>query len=515
MVLVPCNASPIGRRGERLRDKLAAMRPLLALAVIAACGSPHTSGPSVPEPAGAFPAARWVPASPTYVIAAHTVRDGQRAVRELIDSFGVLGEYDSKVAGQGLAFMLAVNPLDPDPVAGIGFDLEGGIALFSEDVNPTFVAHLSAPEQLQAFFDQQRKKGLVTTSVMIEGTEVFTAKLVGGMRASWAVDKDWFWLHFNFMDGKGDDTWFAHSHRPAGNAWAAHWTWAEHVGQGVATHSPSVVGFLDLRGVLGTLAERFPRALACAKIVQPIGGIALAVDGDLKHANARLAIDLGSSSKTVAASILPPPPGWAEVATNAPIAVQMNLDVLALSGWLGPCGELFGFDFGGVQATGIRSLRGVLKTFDPDDKNASTGAVSFDVTSAAFFAKYNEQLDFPGRSLFDKSRKFGPYAGHRMSPPMFPTLEYVLSDRVVLVGVGEGLLDKIVAGNPAAAPPPALSIDVYPSGLSANAWEVLLDIAGIGHPKLVARHLLGWRDGHVRLALEGDSLVLEANGNHR
>ncbi|MDB4955821.1 MAG: hypothetical protein JWO36_3390 [Myxococcales bacterium] len=512
MVFVPCNASPIDRRGERLRVKLAAMRLYLILALaVAACGGAGVSGTASPPSAQVFAAARWVPANPTYVVAATSLREGQRAVRDLIDSFGMLGDLDSKAASAGLAYLLGVDPLQPESVAGLGIDVDGGIAIFSEDLNPTFVAHLAAPEQLQTFFDQQRQHGLVTSSVMLEGTEVFSTKLGDGIHVSWAVDNDWFWLHFTFLGASDETAWFANSHRPGGNAWMQHWTWA----QTFAAHARSVVGYFDLRGLLAKVAGRVPQVIACAKLVQPIGGVALAVDGDLQHASARLAFDLGPSAKTVGANLLLPPPGWGELAVRAPISVQSNLDLQVVADWAAPCGDVLGIDLRSVKTTGVRTARALLKTYDPSDRSAGTGAVSLDVTSAAYFAKLNDKVDFPGRSFFDKHRKFGPYDGHRLSPPTFPTLDYVLGDRIVLLGVGEGLLDKVVTGAGPVSPPPIISIDVYPPGLSQAAWEDLFGLSQLGHPKLLAERLLGWREGHIKLVIDGDALVLQADGNRR
>ena len=343
------------------------------------------------------------------------------------------------------------------------------------------------------------------------------------------IEKDWFWLHFTVFGPRSpasagslhlgpqseDATWFAHSHHPAGNGWTPQYTRAQQIAGGVQMHSPGVVGFLDARALLAKLAETEPRALACAKLVQPIRGVAIAVEGDLQHAGVRFAVDLGAAATSVAGTLVEPPPGWAVTTKNAPISAQLNLDAQVLAGSVGSCGELFGLDLASLKATGIRGARAVLKTFDPGDKNASTGAASFDVTSSAFFAQYNEMLDFPGRSLFEKGRKFGPYAGHRLSPPTFPSLDYILTDRVVMVGVGDGVLDGIVTDRGGAPAAPLFSIDLYPPALTASAWEMLLGLAQISHPKLVAEHLLAWREGHMTLAIEGDALVLQANGNRR
>jgi hypothetical protein len=488
----------------------------LVLAGLAGCGghSAPAGQAKAPEIVGAYTAAAWVPANPTYVIAAHTFRDGQRALRDLSDSFGMVADVDAKIISQASTMLLAVDALSPDAVANIGIDLEGGLALFSEDINPTFVAHLTSPEQMQLFLEQQRQHGLVTTSVFVDGAEVFTAKLGSTLRVGWAIDKDWLWLHFSVPIGKDDGAaWFAHSHHPGGTGWVPRWSWARAIGNGLASHAPSVVGFVDVRELVMGLAEKLPHAMECAKLVQPIGNVGIALEGDLHHAGARLAIDLGPAAASVASHILQPPPGWAQASAKAPLAIELNLDMVAITRWIAPCAELVGENLDDMKQLPVRTARVMIQTLDPDDKSG-TGAASADIDSPKFFEHYLDKI--PMRSHFEDDRTYGGYAGKALSIPFGPKLDYVLTEHVVLAGMGDGMLAGIAAGPAHPGPPaPLFAISLIPTGLSAKAWEWLLDEAGIGHAKRVAERLVNWRDGHVRLGLEGNALVLEASGNHR
>jgi len=202
--------------------KIALVAALL-VASGSACGSRTTGAAHTAPPAVAkeFPATRWVPAHPTYVIAAPTVRVAQRGLADLIDSLGVVAGIDAGEVSRDLSRMLAVDPLSPDALATMGIDIDGGFALFSEDISPTFVGHLSSPEAATAFFDRQRERGLVTQSVLVDGIEVFSAQLPGtSLRVGWAIATDWLWVHFTVPGAHEDgQSWFQSSHTPEGPGW--------------------------------------------------------------------------------------------------------------------------------------------------------------------------------------------------------------------------------------------------------------------------------------------------------
>src|SRR3569623_1864597 len=88
-----------------------AMHKLLCALVIAGCGghAHPASGPAGGGEAEPFAAARWVPANPTYVVAAATVRDGQRAFHDALDDLGMVGGFTVGEAEQELAGMLGVG----------------------------------------------------------------------------------------------------------------------------------------------------------------------------------------------------------------------------------------------------------------------------------------------------------------------------------------------------------------------------------------------------------------------
>src|SRR5690606_27436118 len=222
-------------------------------------------------------------------------------------------------------------PLRADAVASIGIDLDGGVAVFSEDVNPTFVARLASPPALHAFVDAQRQRGLVTQSVVVDGSEVVSARLDGELELSWVVDGQWLWVH---VGAAGEGTgWFTASKRASSARWAGAWQAAEALAQGRA----GLVGIVELASLAAKVATRVPEAAACARQLETVRGVGIAVEGEGNHVGVKIAVVLGPSAQPIATHILAPPPGWETASARAPLAVQWNLDFRLAAGWLEPC----------------------------------------------------------------------------------------------------------------------------------------------------------------------------------
>ena len=487
------------------------MRIALLAVIAVGCGGGHrASHTSLPAVAKEFPATRWVPAKATYVLSSPTVKQAQRSMRDVIDSLGILAGVDVDQASRAFQQVLAVDALSPDPVAGMGIDLEGGIAMFSEAVSPTVVVHLSAPDQTQAFFDRLRERGLVTRSVIVDGSEIFSAALPGSnMKVSWAVAADWLWVHVSLPFAHEDPTaWFAASHTPGAAGWTTDWQWAE---QAAGQARSAVVGFVDAHDLIGTLAGRVPEAVACARLLEPIGRVGLAIDGDGQGASGRLTVDLGPAAQRLAAAVLPVPEGWAEAVAHAPLAVQMNLDLVAVRTYLAPCTRVLGDPFRELDRYGVRAGRMVLLGLDPDGKTGSGAAVA-DLATKRWFA--DKLDDIPLRSHLESDRTFGALRGHSLSVPFGPTVDYVLTDLVAMAAVGDGLLARLV-GKGGAVPGPVAAVDVQPGGLSEEAWLTVLDVLDVGRSKRFVERLMRWRQGHISIAVSGTTLVLAATGRRR
>ena len=498
---------------------------LAILAVIAAgCGGRASSPAAPPDALPAFAAARWVPERPLYVLASPSVSDAQRAARDAIDLVAVVTGYDLSDAVRASAALLGVDALHPNPLAAIGVDLRGGWAMFGDDadsLSPTMIVHLAAPAQMAAFLDRQRERGLVTRSVVADRIEVVTATLPAGFAVSWAIDGDWMWVHLA-PPGTPDDgaRWFTASHGRHGAAWTDSWAWA----QRAAGAAAGVVGLLDLHGPIARAVARLPDAVACARLTEAVGRVALAVEGDERHVSARIALDVGSTER-LRAMLLPAPGGWDATARTAAIAAQWNLDLQGARPYLAPCLAALGASLELADETSVRAARAMLVGFDPDAVSGS-GALALDVASTAYVER---QLDrIPLRRTLERARTFGPYRGASIAIPFSVTIDYAIDrqpgHQVALAALGDGLLARLVApGGAAPGPVPIFALDLAPPAMSAHAWEAVIDgvaehrftgSPGPGTRQLVA-HLMGWRDGHLEVGAQGSEIVVTVSGDRR
>lgn len=480
------------------------------LVLAPACGGSRSgTTPTSPDVvAPAFPATRWVPASPSYVFAAPTFADAQTGIRDAIDGLGMFVGVTVDGAGSDLARMLAVNPLADAAVTAIGVDVHGGIVAFSEDLAPTFVVRLSAPEQMQAFLDKQRERGMVSRSVIVDGVEVYTAEVIRGeLDISWAIADGWMWIHFTPAFARNEGTaWFSNSHKAPSTDWARDWSWA----QAAAATTKGIVGFVDPKDVLGRFAAKVPEALACVRLLDPIQRVGLAIEVDSGGtAKGKVTLDLGGAAAQIAGATMPVPEGFASASTNAPIAAQWNLDLLSLRAWAQPCLASLHENLAVLDRYGVRAGRGIVQRIDLDDKSGA-GVVSLDLVHARYFTNLLD--DIPMRSSVERDKKFGPIAGHTIAIPFVATVDYVLDDKQAFVAMGDGLLGRVI-GSGKSTPGPIAAIDLFPPMLTLDTWKGLLEMADL--PESLAERLLRWREGHISIAIDGTNLVLAASGTRR
>lgn len=471
------------------------MRTLVVLAlVVGACsGSSKGTGGGGGNAANVFPGARWVPAKPTYVVAAASWRDAQAAFRDSVDLLS-LGS-DPKDVSAALREVLGVDPLSVDAVAQIGVDVQGPMVMFSEDIDPTFVVHVSDPAALQAFLERQRQ-GLRMSSQVSDGVEVFSATIDSDLQAAWAVDKDWLWIHFTTVS-QPFVAWFEHSHRPSNATWTSAWDWAKAQAKG-----QGLIGFVQLREVLAALTSRVREAQACAKQLDSVERVGIAIASDGKSLDARLSFQTASTP-----AVMSPPPGWSAASRGMPLAAEWNVDLRTVAAWLQPC---VGESVGEITETGVVTLRAFVQSIDPDDKSG-VGAVAADLSSKNFI---NAQLDeVPMRSRLEKDRQFGIYKGKHLAVPFVATVDYVLNDRLFIAAMGDGVLAKVAAGTPPSAPIGV--VDIIPSGLPVETWEWILNQIHAPNQKRFAQQLQSWQQLHVDARHDGKALLIEATGTRR
>jgi hypothetical protein len=483
--------------------------PLLVAATVA-CGH---KGPDVsrPEIAPAYTATRWLPDKPRYAVAAKTVRDAQRSFADAVAVFGPLigADVDAAAVSSVLERILRVDPLSPDAVAAIGVDVDGGIAVFSEHINPTFVVHLAAPAQFQAFLAKQAD--LQTQSVVTGGIEVFTTRLPASVSLSWAVSGEWLFVHFGLPFAPDDSaTWFAASHDRRSPAWGADWQWAQQ--SAAAGREPPLLGFIDLRGIASAISDRVPDAAACAGLLAPVERAGVAIEGDMKTVAARFALDVGAAGDGIAKSLLPPPQGWSKAAEKAALAMQWNADLRTVRSWVSPCLETVNVAMPDLERFGVRAGRAQLTSFSADDK-AGTGAIALDLAHKKFFASLLD--DIPLRSVIEKKRTFGPHSGRSLAVPLGPTVDYVLSDVLALAAVGGGMMQAMVGTGPGAPTSTVFALDLVPGALDRRDWEELFALVELRDGKRITEHMMAWQRANLALTIDGPRLVLGASGQRR
>lgn len=499
---------------------------LAILAVLAAgCGG-HASRSAVPESTlPDFAAARWVPARPVFLVASPSLGDAQRTARDVIDLAGAATGVELRDVMRASEAVFGVDALHPDPLAAIGVDLQGGWSLFGDDQGATLVVHLAAPAQMAGFLDHQRARGLVTRSVVVDRVEVTSATLLTGVAVSWAIDRDWMWIHLGpGTPGASDDQarWFTASHAPHEAGWTGDWAWA----QRAAGAARAVVGVLDLKGALAGAVARLPDALACTRLAGSVGRVSLAFEGDGRHVSVRLGLDVGSTDR-LRGMLLPPPSGWGATAAHAALAAQWNLDLAAARDRLAPCLSASGGPLGLIDEASVRAARAVLIGFDADTLSGS-GAIALDVTSTAYLER---QLDrIPLRRSLEREKAFGPYRGFQIAIPFSVTVEYVLDHQLdhqpghqlAIAALGDGVLAALVAPGPP-RPVPIFAIDAAPPAMSVESWQAV--IHGLAERRLerstgaftrrVVDRLMAWRDAHLAVTAEGGEIAVAVSGNRR
>jgi len=494
---------------------------IVAMLAIAAAGCGGRASAPVAAPPGSLPgflAARWVPAQPLYVMSSPRLASAQHTVRAAIELAAPLTGVAGRDVSSLSSVLLGIDALDGDALAAAGVDLGGGWTVFGDASGPTLVVHLAAPAQMTAFIDRQRSRGLATRSVIVDRVELVTATLPIGATLSWAIDGDWMWVHLAAPDTAGDTTaWFTQSHTPHPAGWTEDWAWAERAAGAAA----GVVGLFDLHDTVARLAARLPAAVACARLVEPVRRVSLALDGDERHISARIGVDIGSTDR-VRSLVLAPPSGWSTIAGQAAIAAQWNLDLVGVRAALAPCFAAAGGAPSVLDQAGIRAARALVIDVDPDALSG-TGAVALDVADVALFER---QLDrIPLRKTLESARDFGPYHGHEIAIPFSVTIQYILEHQLAIAAIGDGLLARLVApaAAGAAAGAPIAAIDVAPPAMPVKAWQAVVqalaeqrisDAPGRRTQEIV-EHLMRWRDAHVAVTADGGELTITASARRR
>ncbi len=493
------------------------MKSLAIAAVLAACGpavphGPTTGGADPDDIATRLPVTRWFPSQPTYGFVAPTLRDGQAAVAHLADLVGPVFDASAAMVSAGMREQFGVDPLDQNQLAGLGFDLDGNIAVFSDELAPTFAVHLSAPEAMRAFIAKAIGAGMVASTAKVGDLVVSTYAFSFGDSISWVIDHDWLLVHVG--QGPPSTAWFTAIHDPHSRDWQRRdpLTGGDTFYAGKDA-TATVGGFVDLPRLLGIIAHEWPGAAACTKRLGAFGHVEIGsgVRNGAVGFKLSAALDPAAAAAAVAHGVLAPPPGWQAVAADAPIALQWNLDLDAGVGWFEPCAKALHVDPIALSRYQVRTLRAALETFS-DGK--PSGVLAADLSgSSAIASMLAEELDrIPSflRSRVDHAKRFGTYSGHELSIPTVPTVDYVLTDALAIFAIGDGLIDRVVATSAQVSAPPAASLVIQPRKLSPAAWKDMFDAIGLQLPEPLLALLQHWQRLSVTATVGNDGLKLQA-----
>ncbi|HEY4058214.1 MAG TPA: hypothetical protein VGM39_16490 [Kofleriaceae bacterium] len=480
-----------------------------ALAAIAVgCGSsaPAPTSPQV-VPATEIAAAHWVPSQAVYVSAGTSLSGAQSGLRALIDGVGMFAGIDANLVGGELATILGVDAISTEAVAAIGIDTNASFSLFSEGLAPTSIVKISDPDAFARFVEKMRGRGMRSTSVVVNGTEVFSAPLGDGFAFSWALADGWLWVHLVPPYAMGEGTgWFEHSRagQTMAGAVADGFAWASKA----AGAGSKVTMWLDAQRLLGMLGDKVPAAKACVGALASVQGAGVGISVENGAITARLSLDVGPHAGAIKDATLPVPEGLPSLVDASPFAAQWNLDLVQVESALGPCFALADIRLDQLAATGVRAARVAVQKLDMNDQSGE-GVVSLALTKKDYFASKLD--DVPGRRFLERDRTFGPLKGHALSVPTIASVDYVLDDQQALVAMGDGVLARAV-GKGSSVPGPIFGLDLRPAGFDEANWRALFQMLDVHGSKEVVEQLMKWRDAHLSVTLEGTSLVLTASG---
>jgi hypothetical protein len=490
---------------------MAVRSAVLATLMLAACGAPagtttptgsaNRAADGVPVVRG-FDATRWIPNQPTFALAAHSIRDLQRSARSVVGTLGLPFNLDELAVSQMSNFVFGLDLLSPEAVEGIGIDPSGGVAVFSEGITPTFVVHLSSPPKFTAWMQHEMSGLGAPVATAVDGitvTSVGTPNTV-----SWAIDPatGWAWVHSSLQDASDPPTWFAHSHGGGGGG-APDW-------DRVTAHGkPSVIAFTNTHALFGAAIKAMPGDIGtCIRQLDTLGNFDVGIDVDERSVAAHFSFDVGTGMAGLRASLLAPPPGWAQASANAPVALAWNVDLSALAAWLKPC--MRGDDhFAMLDSYGVRSGRAVILGYKSETE--FSGAVSLDLSNAKFLTDQLDQI--PLRKHLESDRTFGVYKGHHLSIPALFAIDYVLQPTVAIIARGDGLLERVAGQGPPTPPSTVFGLDLLTTAMTDAQWHALGDLVHLDASEI--QHVLFWKTVHVGAHVDGNALVIDLSAERR
>jgi hypothetical protein len=468
----------------------AALAALLLVALLLGCGGRSVgAGEQGSSLERVYPALRWVPADAGFVAVAARSRDGAVALRHLTD-----------LAALGGAALGAVLP----DLAAAGVDPDRSAAVFGLDGYPTAVLPVADPVRLRDLLDRQ-------PAVSERGGLAVHSSSRGGVELSWFAVDDWAIVHA----GPGlawVDRVQAGARLGADPLLAAAVSRGRRGLGGPADRAPALVGMVRTAALARDAVVAWPALAACAGRAAPaVPHLVWAADVSSAGGDAWAAIDLapGAAAALRAHVARPAPPGYYEIRSGAPLALDWSVDL----GWLEHvraglgCSLLAPIDDPVRAATGFAgplAWHVAARSIDTSQM-AGEGAAHLLLADPGLIEAQLESI--PGRSLFERSRKMGGVSVRVLSVPGLPTVVYRLDGARFTVAVGDGVMEEVLADRPAPRDVEAELVRVH---LEPSRVPDLSSLAGLVGGRRLGEGLTRYDEVSLSAQLDGDSVAVFA-----
>lgn len=492
---------------------------VLLVAFVFACGP--KAGPKGPDgmPAAvqAYAGLRWVPPDATYAVVTRRTEDLVVLGRNLLDALGIPGEFDTAEVSREMSRELGIDLLSTEALADLGVDLRRGAAIWSRGLTPSFAIPLADPQRFAAELERRRGDGMVVQTSRAHDVDVYTFRPERDVAFHWTVAGDWFLFHVEVAEEReADGAWFESAWSARGGL-AGHADFAAALEEGERRIGPDapLIGLVRTPAILALplLAEALRGdGAGCAPLLAPLGRGFLAAGVRDQDVRGAVVLEVGAAIDSIRKLALPVPAGWVKARGDAPLQLDLGVDVHAISRAFQPC-----TDEDLVRELDMDELRGgrlFAHAVDLERMQGSGAAVA-ELVNPRFL---DETLDgllgqIPGISLMSKKKKAGAIAYTEVAVPSFPAFAYGTSNATAFGAIG-GLLPKVLDGGIVAGGDELAHFAVIPRSWPAATWDSLL--AGLIHREEARadtiRRLHAWARGEVSVTAEGRALVLTAHG---
>lgn len=489
------------------------------LALVFACGP--KAGPKGPDgmPAAveAYAGLRWVPPDATYAVATRRSEDLVVLSRHLLDALGIPGEFDTAEASREMSRELGIDLLSTEALADLGVDLKRGAAIWSRGLTPSFAIPLADPQRFAAELERRRGGGMVVQTSRAHDVDVYTFRPEREIAFHWTIAGDWFLFHIELAEEReADGAWFESAWNARGGL-AGHADFAaalDEAGRRIGPDAP-LVGLVRTPAIvaLPLIAEALREdGAGCAPLLGPLGRGFLAagvMDRDVRGA---VVLEVGAAIDRIRSLALPIPAGWVKARAEAPIQLDLGVDMHAVSRAFEPC-----TDEDLARELNLEEIRGGRAFVHALDLERMTGraAAVFELVNPRFL---DETIDgmigrIPGISLMSKKRKVSGVAYTEVEVPSFPAFAYGTSSATGFAAIG-GLLTVVLDGGIVAGGDELAHLAILPRAWPTATWDSLLrEVIHREEARAdTIRRLHTWARGEVSVTAEGRALVLTAHG---